>query len=120
MPGLEDQKRSVLDQQEARAKTYADFECGYMTYLGGGSEGDYEALCKGVTERFAASSEEIKKAEVELFEMGGSTERLSGSVTLPDGVQILACILAAMQRACRRRDAAVVTSIFHLDLNPLV
>jgi len=67
---------AVLDQQEARAKAYADFEAGYVSYLGGGSDEEYEALCKSVTGRFAASSEEIKKSEAEIMKGGG--EKLCG------------------------------------------
>jgi hypothetical protein len=70
---------AVLDQQEARAKAYADFEAGYVSYLGGGSDEEYEALCKSVTGRFAAASEEIKKSEAEI--MKGGEEKLCGCDT---------------------------------------
>lgn len=85
MEPTEEAKRAVLDEQEARAKAYVDFEAGYLTYLGGGSDKDYEVLCKTVTQRFSVSSEEIKRRECEIKEMGEGGDKLCGWVAIPYG-----------------------------------
>jgi hypothetical protein len=67
---MDESRRAVLQHQEDRMKTYADFEAGYVAFLGGGDEKEYASLCTNVTEKFSAASNQIRHHEDELKKLG--------------------------------------------------
>ncbi|KAJ1476505.1 DNA repair REX1-B-domain-containing protein [Baffinella frigidus] len=63
----------IMSIQEDRARTYDQFEQGFRAHLVGGSDEDYEAVCKESTTQFATASVKIVEIEKKLQALGGAS-----------------------------------------------
>jgi hypothetical protein len=93
---MEECRKLVLQFQEDRTKTFAEFEAGYVTYLEGGDEKDYTSLCTRVTEKFGSASNQIRHHEEELKKTGA--DKLCGWIRkLQEGEQAHLNLCIALQ-----------------------